>query len=395
LRILKSFLVYSAILGCVLVIGASAVHVLMAREYRLNVAERLTMIAHNGEEAVEENPPGRPIASALASALSAPDEGLVWLDANGRQVASSGMIETDNAAVAQISVHDGPLNGEIRATISNDRAARILRQLDLSFAAGTAIAIVAGGLVITAFSARSMARVESAYSRVHRFTGDAAHELRTPLAIITANADRLAHDPGDDRGRERALANIRQAANEMRELMDELLILARADGDVANDLHAIDVRDCVEKVTQGYYAEAAARKVHLTVRAPERQTIYGQPEQIARIIANLLENALRYTPANGSIDVVCAAERGVVAIEVRDNGVGIAAENLERIFDRFWRADGARADGGSGLGLAIARSLARAHGGDVSAKSRPGAGSTFTIRLPLRPQRFAGPSTFS
>ena len=113
------------------------------------------------------------------------------------------------------------------------------------------------------------------------------------------------------------------------------------------------------------------------------------------MIGNLIENALRYTPANGSIAIRSRTERRTAVIEVADSGVGIAAKHLERIFDRFWRADGARPGEGSGLGLAIVRSLARAHGGDVAVRSSPGAGSTFILRLPLIPQRATALSTSS
>ena len=119
------------------------------------------------------------------------------------------------------------------------------------------------------------------------------------------------------------------------------------------------------------------------------------PEQVARIVGNLIENALRHTPPGGLIEVSMTTERGAVLIEVADTGTGIAPEALGRIFDRFWRGAGPHAEGGAGLGLAIARGLARAHGGDVRVRSGLGTGSTFTIRLPLRLRRISGPSTVS
>ncbi len=392
---LKHFAAYALTLGVVLAVAAIFVHLLVAREYRLNVAERLAIVAHDGEEALEHLAPGKPMEPALARVLGSPDEGLAWFDLHGHRVAASGMTATDDAAVENLRVHEKRANGWIRATISNGRVSTALRQLDLGLAIGTVIAMLAGGLIITAISARAIARIESALQRVYRFTGDAAHELRTPLAVITNNADRLAFDPGGDVGHERSLANIRQAARQMRELMDGLLILARADEGITQDLHAIDIGACVEAVARTYRAEAAARGLIVTVDSEPNQTIYGQPEQVARIIGNLVENALRYTSAGGSIDITCKGERGSAVIAVSDTGAGIDPGSLERIFDRFWRADGARVGEGTGLGLAIARSLARAHGGDVWVKSRQGEGSTFTVRLPLRPQRIGGLSTVS
>jgi two-component system, OmpR family, manganese sensing sensor histidine kinase len=174
------------------------------------------------------------------------------------------------------------------------------------------------------------------------------------------------------------------------------LILARADEGVTQDLHAIDLDHCVESIVQHYRVEALARNLTLTVHSHANQVIYGYPEQVTRVVSNLIENALRYTLAGGSIDIKAKVERGTALIEVTDTGVGIAREALDRVFDRFWRGGAARAVAGSGLGLAIARSLARAHGGDVWVRSRLGEGSTFTIRLPLRPpQRVSEFSTIS
>jgi len=394
LRKFKHFVLYSLIVGAAFALAAVVIHLLVAREYRLNVAERLTIIAHNGEEAVERSPRGVQLEAALARALHASDEGLLWQDAHGRTVAQSGMTATGNAVVERMRVDDEGASGWLQATISNDRVVNAIGQLDLGLSFGIAIAMLSGGLIFAWVSERSIARVEATLQRVHRFTADAAHELRTPLAVISGNADPLAF--GDDETkRERSLANIRHAAAQMRTLMNDLLMLARADEGVTGDLQAIDVGTCIETVAASYRSEAAGREVRLSVRSSAPLTVYGRSEQVARIVGNLIENALRYTPPKGTIDVTWWGDRRSAVIEVADSGIGIAFENLERIFDRFWRADDARPGEGSGLGLAIARGLARAHGGDVAVRSRPGMGSTFTIRLPLRPQRSAALSTSS
>jgi signal transduction histidine kinase len=366
----------------------------MANQYRVNVTQRLAVLTHDAEEALENVPAGKPVAPALAAVLDSLDEGVVLFDARGRRVAAAGMTDTRNASVGTFR-GDGTHGGLIQATISNDRISGLLRQLDLGLAVGTLVAMLAGGLIITWISARAMARIQSAYERVHRFTGDAAHELRTPLSVIANNADGLAFHPQDDGARERSLANIREAAWQMRELMDGLLLLARADEAVVQDLHAIDVGACIERAAEIYRPQAAARHLALTVDRRSNVTIYGQPSQVARIIANLIENAMHHTPAGGSILVTGSADRSGAVIEVTDTGVGIPSEALERVFDRFWRAKGAVPGEGSGLGLAIARSLARAHGGDVQVRSEPGKGSTFTVKLSVRPRRNARSSTIS
>ncbi len=133
----------------------------------------------------------------------------------------------------------------------------------------------------------------------------------------------------------------------------------------------------------------------LRLRTHANQTIYGEPSQVARIVDNLVENALRYTPPGGTVEIGHRADKDGAVIEISDTGIGLAPAQLERIFDRFWRASDRPAGEGAGLGLAIARSLARAHGGDISARSRPGEGSTFIIKLPLRPPRTFAASTSS
>jgi len=392
---LRGFIAYALALGCILSVVAVPVHFLMARQYRLNALEGAVILANTGEERLEHNRLRQPIARALALALSSPDEGLTWLDLHRRPIAAIGATATHDAAVYSLRVHERRADGWLRATISNRRIEASLRDLDLGLGIGTLIAMLVGGLIITLISARAITRIEAAFQRMRRFTGDAAHELRTPLAVIANNSDALAFDASDEEARERSLVNIRQAAYQMRKLMDGLLILARADEGVTQDLHAIDLDHCVENVVENYRAEAAARDLTLTVHSHANQVIYGYPEQVTHVIGNLIENALRYTLAGGSIDITSKVERGAALIEVRDTGIGIAPEALDHVFDRFWREGAARTVAGSGLGLAIARSLARVHGGDVWVRSRLGEGSTFTIRLPLRPQRVSGFSTIS
>lgn len=392
---LKALVTYALVVGCVLAVVAISVHMLMARQYRSALPERLINISHNAEEALERAPAGTPVALVLASALDSPDEGLAWFDPQGRLVGRAGKPATPDSTSSRTRIREERVDGWIQVIISNERIANALQQLDLGLTIGTIVAMLVAGLAISAISSRSVARVEAALRRVHRFTGDAAHELRTPLAVIASNADHLVLDASDGAARERGLTNIRHAARQMRELMDGLLILARVDEGVAEDLHAVDLDACVEGVVRTHHDEATRRGLTLRIVTRSKQTVYGQPEQVARIVGNLVENALHYTPAGGTIELACTKERNAAVVRVTDSGIGIAREQLPHVFDRFWRAGGPGNAEGSGLGLAIARGLARAHGGEVSAASRFGEGSTFTVRLPLHPQRVGGLSTVS
>jgi signal transduction histidine kinase len=172
----------------------------------------------------------------------------------------------------------------------------------------------------------------------------------------------------------------------MRRLIDDLLILARADQSMEHELFAINIDELVANLQSRYGQSAIARAVRLEFAGPSGLEIYGNPDQIERIVANLVENAIRHTASGRSVAVSWTADQHRMHIAVRDAGVGIAPQHLERVFDRFWQADTTRgADSGSGLGLAIARALARRHGGDVSLVSELGKGSTFMLSLPRRP----------
>ena len=181
--------------------------------------------------------------------------------------------------------------------------------------------------------------------------------------------------------------SIADAAAQMSRLTNDLLLLAGADRSLEFELFAVDLGEVLNKLVGRFDSRFSEAGIALDLPRGSAATIYGNPDQIERIVANLLENALRYTPAGGRVSIESEHDQAAVLVTVRDTGIGIAPDHLDRIFERFWRADPARSSGGSGLGLAIARALARRHGGDVTVKSRLGFGSEFVASFPLRPTR--------
>jgi signal transduction histidine kinase len=171
----------------------------------------------------------------------------------------------------------------------------------------------------------------------------------------------------------------------MNRLVDDLLILARAGRSLEREMFTVHVDTIVSDVCGRYQSSASSKSINLSVTSESGAQVIGNPEQVSRIVANLVENAIRYTPPGGSVRVTCASDATSVHVAVEDNGAGIPLEHIDRIFDRFWRGTATRADGGSGLGLAIARALAERHGGRILVTSKVAAGSTFTITLPRRP----------
>ncbi len=233
----------------------------------------------------------------------------------------------------------------------------------------------------------SLAVRAEAELRLRRFVADASHELRTPLMSVRGYADLFqyaaANEPAE---RERHLARLRAEAARMGVLLDDLLLLARLDAaEVEAPLRIADT-DLTELVQQAADAFRAGRSGHpLTVTAgsgPLRLRL--DPQRIRQVLDNLLTNAAVHTPAGTPVSVEVSVAGDAALVRVADAGPGVPAEDRERVFDRFYRVDKARSRdrGGSGLGLAVARSLARAHGGDIELTGGPGA-TVFTVRLPL------------
>ncbi len=221
--------------------------------------------------------------------------------------------------------------------------------------------------------------------RVRRdFVSNVSHELRTPVAGIKAASDTLAEGALDDPSAAREFVeHIRREADRLSLLVDELLELSRIEsGEAPLRLETADARSLLEECVSRMSALAGRAGVALRVEAPDGLAVRVDRERIGRALTNLVHNAIRFTPAGGVVTLRARSDDGATALEVSDTGVGISPDDLPRIFERFYKAERARSGGGTGLGLAIVKHIAQAHGGTVSARSRPGQGSTFTLRLP-------------
>lgn len=219
-----------------------------------------------------------------------------------------------------------------------------------------------------------------------RFVDDASHELRTPLTIMRGNLELVARTPAMPAAeREAALRDSVEEAERMSRLVDDLLALARADAGIPLPDDEVALAPLVAGVVERTRAIAGDRLVSATIVADDA-VVRGSPELIRRLVENLTHNAVKYTRDAGAVSVSLVEEGARAVITVADDGVGMTSEELAHAFDRFWRSDRSREEPGSGLGLAIAKMVAEAHGGAIDAASQPGAGSTFTVRLPLVPR---------
>ena len=226
-------------------------------------------------------------------------------------------------------------------------------------------------------------RREEALSRQRRFAADASHELRTPLTSISGHArmlDEWALE-GDKETAHRSLGTIRREAGKMRGLIESLLTLTRGDEGAPMEVGRYDLGAVAKEATE----TAANGKVSIELVPTEHEIpATFDRERVLQVASILLDNAVKYTPQGGSVAVTVEEHDGGVALAVSDTGVGIPEDQLPLIFERFYRADAARAEEGVGLGLSIARQIAEAHGGTIQASSKPGVGSTFVLLLPRK-----------
>jgi len=214
-----------------------------------------------------------------------------------------------------------------------------------------------------------------------RFVADSSHELRTPLTTVRNNAGLLLHRsdlaPED---RQAALQDIASESERMGRLVGDLLTLARADAGQPMQHHALDLAPLVDDVARQARRTYPTRTFSVWT---EQAVVTGDAEALTRLLWILIDNAARYTSEGGHIDVHLITRPGQgYELMVSDDGIGIAADDLERIFDRFFRSDAARAGAGAGLGLAIARSIAEQHHASIQARNRVGGGAVFTVLLP-------------
>lgn len=220
------------------------------------------------------------------------------------------------------------------------------------------------------------------------FLSNVSHELRTPLTAIIAFVETLEEgaieDPEHNR---RFLSVIRKNATRMHNLIDDILELSAIEaGTVSVEPHSIRLRPLVEDVTTALASRAEQRRIALANEVAPEVTVYADARRLEQMLSNLIDNAIKFNREGGSVRIRHEGGTQHERIIVTDNGDGIPAEHIERIFERFYRVDRARSRemGGTGLGLAIVKHLARAHGGEATVHSVPGSGAAFTIELPKK-----------
>jgi two-component system sensor histidine kinase CiaH len=250
-----------------------------------------------------------------------------------------------------------------------------------------------GGLLLSFAGAwflagRALVPIQQAFRRQQEFVADASHELRTPLTVLRSATDLLAQHRDEPLAKNAELFDdIRADIARLQRLTGDLLTLARSDrGELELMTAPLNVGALAAEVVRRVGPLAQERGVELTGPAPDSDAVADvDPDRVQQVLLILLDNAIKHTPAGGRVVVLARVQGDHAVVEVADTGTGIAPEHLPRVFERFYRADAARArvDGGTGLGLAIAKTLVDAHGGQLALASTPGAGTRATVRFPL------------
>ena len=243
-----------------------------------------------------------------------------------------------------------------------------------------------------------LAQIETAFAqrarseeRLRSFLSDASHELRTPLTSIRGYAELLRKDAlGDELARDRALSRIEKEAARMGSLVGDLAVLAREGEGPEPSRHRVDLAVVAADAVEDARTTHSTRTVELW--APTAVPVSGDEARLHQMVHNLVDNALAHTPSGTPVEVGVTGRGDQAVLEVRDRGPGMAPEQAQHVFDRFYRGDSNRLDGGSGLGLFIVATLARTFGGSATVVTAEGKGSTFTVVLPLYGAH-AGPGT--
>jgi signal transduction histidine kinase len=220
------------------------------------------------------------------------------------------------------------------------------------------------------------------------FVNAVSHELRTPLTSILGYAEFLEDHVGGDLTQDQAqfVQQIQDSAGRLSRLVDDLLDFARIDaGTFKLKLETVDLTPKIREIVTSFLPQAASAHLELTLEVPEKpMTLRVDPQRIGQVVANLLSNALKFTPKGGHVTVrALPAEKGV-RVEVEDSGEGIPSEDLPKLFQRFSQLERGVRKGGTGLGLSISKALVEAHGGQIGVISEPGRGATFWFTLPYR-----------
>jgi two-component system sensor histidine kinase SenX3 len=350
------------------------------------------MLAFRFSERVQRTVPERPrpdLDEGVVRTLAVLRSAAVVLDDEDRVVRAS------PPAFALGVVRDGMVvHAAVRDLIADVRRSGVIRDEELELPRGplspgtimlqVRVAQVGPGLLVVLAEDRTQARRLEAIRR--DFVVNVSHELKTPVGALSLLAETVQDAADDPETVRRFAGRMISEAQRLSALVQEILELSRLQvAGALKDIALVDVDAVVAESVDRARTGAAAKDMSFHVGGESGAQVFGDPAMLVQAVRNLLDNAVRYSPPSTTVGVGVRSHDGIVEIAVVDQGIGISAEEQDRVFERFYRVDPARSreTGGTGLGLSIVKHVAADHGGDVQVWSQPGRGSTFTLRLPV------------
>jgi two-component system, OmpR family, manganese sensing sensor histidine kinase len=406
-RLLLSYLL---VLASILSVFAIAVRVVFTHALSQQMTEKLVALGQGAATSLElENGHLGFQNDFPVQSLIDRSQALEWFDPQGQSVGKQGRyrltlpfvdkktVQTQDGTprirgvtLPVISSDSGRLMGYVRASQSLEEFDETLGKLDWGLGGGIVIALLLSGAGGATLTRQAMQPIEQSFERLKQFTADASHELRNPLMAIETNVEVALTYPEDTRskGDTEKFEAIASATSQMTHLTEDLLFLARTNNLPNHHREVFNLTNLLDDLVRIYQPQAEKTNIYLQTNESRPLYLSGDADQLNRLFTNLLVNALRYTPEGGRVEIKRYLVGRQIVVSVKDTGLGIPPEHLERVFDRFWRAEESRAyqSGGSGLGLAIAQAIAQAHGGLIAVTSQIGVGSCFTVRFGDRKQ---------
>ena len=343
-------------------------------------------------------------------------QSLEWFDRHGKLLGRKGLIEIDAPPKLGLQIVHQPETGEvlrthtssvfirdngqagppslvgfIRATQSSEEIEAAESELFTILIVGGMFTLVLTGLGGFWLTQKAIEPIEASFLQLKQFTADASHELRSPLTAIKASVDIMRTHPERVHPKDvKKLEAISGATMQMNQTLEDLLFLARADADSdlpvkARKLALVSLNQILQNCFVLLEPLANEKKIVFQSKFRDEIKILGDIAQLSRLFSNLLENALQYTPDEGRVSLDLYRQNRFAVVSVRDTGIGIAPDQISRVFDRFWRANKARSrrKGGTGLGLSISQAIAKRHGGKIIVTSELNIGTCFLVRIPI------------
>lgn len=399
---------YAGVLALSLVAFALVIYYAAAKGFQDRQDESLRSTAQTVASAyIEEISEAHSLTKAaevVLVELTFPNRYVQIIDSNWHPIASSknlsgthltippgtvGFVTVDGTRVAVVPVSSDPTLGFAAVAEPLSVLEEGLGQLRRDFFAGVPLVLLLASFGGYILARKSLEPIASMVNEQQRFIADASHELRTPLAVLRGETEVALGKTRTVEEYQESLTLIQEEAERLSRIVEDLFILARQpiQSPTALIKEPVSLTEVVKDCARAAQVLATRKGVRLKLENDSTPIALNADEElIKRMILNLLDNAVKYTPEGGEISLALEKHNGSAEIVVRDTGIGLSQTDQQRVFDRFYRVDKARsrALGGAGLGLSIVRSIVEAHGGNITIDSTPRHGSSFTVSLPLK-----------